>query len=415
MKSVMQTESFLVSSGIKCFTRQGYYAVSLRSQHCYCVPLADQLKRNDLKALAYVLEDELPIDAESMSVLVAGSKTRPIAIACDGQRIAKALGQEERLQGLRCLAVLPEIEFLLAELGPSQRKIGRLIVWHGATFDDLAFEHGQVSNWMWKGVSPAEGTAVSTEQSRETAKQVTEAGNGVAVWLAGDEPSAELSEFQVLDWRDADWGTAQASQLLRGRTQPSMNFNNGPLDWVDPLAPARRSVGLAYYSICLLVMACAAGLWLRASRYQQQAARTVQQQEAVFSALFPNQPIPIGVMSRLESERRRLSATRDSQSIPTLGNALPAMHAFWSGLPENARFNITHLHFTHRQLESIELIAKSYDDLETLQKSLSATGFEIPITGANQSARGVIPRWDKMSWKPTTTALPTEASEASDE
>ncbi|MEZ6137061.1 MAG: hypothetical protein R3C53_19375 [Pirellulaceae bacterium] len=111
------------------------------------------------------------------------------------------------------------------------------------------------------------------------------------------------------------------------------------------------------------------------------------------------------MMNRVESEYRRLAATKDQSRIPKLGTTLPAMHAFWAAIPETgARYNVSVLHFTPDRIENLDGMCKGYADLETLRASMVSAGFAIPPLSASLTSSGATLRWKSVDWVPGIVA-----------
>src|SRR6185436_999635 len=99
-------------------------------------------------------------------------------------------------------------------------------------------------------------------------------------------------------------GAEAAAAVLSGRVEPWVNLRRDELAVRDRLRLVRTPLAFAAAAAVLFVAcACAAMLW-RAARYDRLAGQYAGDQQAVFRTVFPRQPLPADVRSRLASEER---------------------------------------------------------------------------------------------------------------
>lgn len=363
--------------------------ISLPSAMCFCVPAEKSgASSRDLQTLAYGLEEELPLDAEHMATHVG----RRLIIAADGHAVNEwYAGQEHGTQ--TCIAAVPRAVLIaqgaISYVDPSPRYC--FIIVSGQHADVLTVCDGEVVAWLWTSSGAETLSAVAAtlvEDDLASSKLVVigdsqeakrsnwpERFKAAATWL--DAPSAELE------------GLA-ASRILDGTSVPLVNLANGPLAFVDPLAPIRPGMKLLVATAALAtVLVCAALNW-RASQYRAEVVELGTRQEAIFRELFPKQDLPVGILSRIESEHRRLAAMKGAGSnIPEIGSSLPVMRSFWQAVPTDARFSLEILDFAPNNLKYVDGSAKSYADLESVRLALIAHEFAVPALSATQTSRGV--------------------------
>lgn len=376
----------------------GIGVLSLPSSLCAVLPRTEIVAPvRDIKALAYTLEELLPLDAERMSVHVDDE----LISVTDGHAVKEWFATQES-DGVRCIAAVPRA-VLIAQGADAMAARGAIRsacfieISHGQA-DVLVFRDSQLTDWRW--------TTFDCASLRKLVDDMTDDSAPVEILVIG---LAELRErerlqsafSQTLGFADQTADELEAlavTRLQSGVASPLVSFTNGPLEIVDPLAPIRRSIRVLALAAALSVAVFCGGLNWRANRYLTEASASVAEQEAVFGRLFPKQVLPTGILSRIESEHRRLAAMKGmGTSIPTTGSALPAMLAFWKAMPDDARYSLDLLHFTPGTLKNASGLAKSYADLEAVRLALVEQDFEVPSLSASQSARGVTLKLDVVS------------------
>lgn len=400
--AVLHHANLVVLDDDTCSYQYGQnYVVVLPSCRCYCVPLPGTSTLRKKGELAFELEHELPIDAEDLSyaILKVSGETQ-CAIGVDGQWLRDLLLSNEHLQSSACLAVIPAA-LMAWEVAKAEGISADVMVLVGPAGCDVIYaSNGKLSNWQWVSgdVDCVRSLLVELQADSQCEVRVAIVGEietACASWLRGQE------SLQVLDWRGSLWLEGCVEKILGGAAAPPVEFSNGPLNFVDALHPARRSGILFGLSLAVLLGAIAAGLFGRAGQYGKEASQDIAAQEALFRELFPQQQIPVGMMSRIESEFKRLQATRGKSQVPQIGNVLPVMQAFWKAVPvePDTRFNLSMMHFIPDQLEALQGLARSYDDLEQLRARFIATGFSVPPLSTRQDSSGVSLQWDHVVWQ----------------
>lgn len=370
--------------------------ISLPSSMCICVPAEEiGVSSRDLQTLSYALEEALPLDAERMAIHMG----RRLIIVADGRAAEEwYAGQEHAKQ--TCIAAVPRA-VLIAQgaiplVGSSPRYC--FIVVYNQRADVVSVCDGEVVGWQWTTSSPETLSAMA-------ASTVAEEPDSWKIVIVGVSEEAERSIWPehfkaAATWIDApshELEGVAAARILDGTSVPLVNLANGPLAFVDPLAPIKPGMTLLAATVVLAtVLICAALNW-RASRYRAEVAELGSRQEAIFGELFPKQNLPVGILSRIESEHRRLAAMKGAGShMPEIGSSLPVMRSFWEAIPTDARFTLEILDFAPHTLKNIDGSAKSYADLESVRLALIAHDFAVPALSATQTSRGVTLKLDDV-------------------
>jgi hypothetical protein len=267
-----------------------------------------------------------------------------------------------------------------------------------ATVDCIRIQAKRLTDWRWMS---ADISKVTEWLSNSTCGEaLLQQAMLIRDGELGDRNINEWAICGTVAMQDAvDFEAAQSLRILKGLDCASFSFTNGPLRFVNHHTPAVRSATIfaSLTVLGLLVIGCSI-LW-RAKRYQAIADQEVAYHEQMFSELFPGEPLPIGVMGRIESEHRRLLGTKDSDSIPKIGSCLPPIKAFLQSMPEDARFNVSLLHFVPIGVHRVEGSAKTFGDLEAVRVALAAGGFDLPEFSTRSTPYGVSMLWEDLIWK----------------
>jgi hypothetical protein len=196
---------------------------------------------------------------------------------------------------------------------------------------------------------------------------------------------------------DAD-ATAMAADVLTGRIQPWVNLRRDALTVRDRLRSVRTPVLFAAAAAVLCVACLCAGMLWRAARYDRLASRYVAEQQQAFRQVFPWQPIPPDVRSRLASEERALRAisgasggdSSDSADPPREAPGLVVLRDLLAALPAGLRYRL--------------LEARLDGGRFTLEGQVNAHGDADTIAGALRAQRGLTvepPRTEQLPESPS--------------
>jgi hypothetical protein len=116
------------------------------------------------------------------------------------------------------------------------------------------------------------------------------------------------------------------------------------------------------------------------------AAESQQHQAAAFCEVFPGQPVPPGIRSRLESEHAKLAGLKGaSNQLPQRTSALNVFYNVLASLPEEMRYRFRELRLD-RQRAFLEGEVLSHGDADRLSAGLRKHGFEVQPPRTQQLA-----------------------------
>jgi hypothetical protein len=154
-------------------------------------------------------------------------------------------------------------------------------------------------------------------------------------------PNTEIISNDLLTMNDAALQTA--AKILGEGVEPLVNFRGQSTGDIFPRRPL-----IAVLASCLLLCFSLIGgaLW-RANRYAAIAAGFDDQEHVLFQQLFPGEPVPMGVESRLRSYASRLDqpAALGSSASQIQTSSLTLLYNVLSNLPAGTHFQFDDLQF----------------------------------------------------------------------
>lgn len=427
------TDQPVIENSRVFFSQDGRISIAvIPSQQCYVVPLPDEQRYKSANELIFELESHVLIDAESLAYSIQSQAGRSIAIVADGDSIADDLVE---LKSSTTIAICPKALLIIDGFycDPERidaQKTGCFIIQSGDYADIVLVDQGKVAAWRYcktqnrfevanDVIRNHESSAVSKIVVLSTPTNDDSAEPDSRQTEASYETGQPIVPVELCD-RTAEDLLGEASRaVLAGRMLPMVCLRSERLKAVAPYRPAYRHALFFIASIFLLGACLIGGFYLRASRYRSETEALLARQEAVFKRVFPKQKIPVGMLSRFQSEQRRLSLTKGNQSRPTVPNALEVLHALLTALPEpskNCRYQIQSLRIEQDSVSSLVGRVESPEALDQLRQSLTFAGFSLPPISIRPDTQGVPIQWTGVSWsKPKQNAVPSQSNDLSSE
>jgi hypothetical protein len=362
--------------------------LAIPSAWSLCAPIetAGLPARNRQLALAYRLEDQLPIAAEELIVdFLPFEPADPQTLGISAQKsqllpVVESLESSGVAVGSICpLALLaaeqllsqglPEVISADAAAWPSDQpgvlelfilQNARVVKWHslpdepGDLLLHLAIEFRGDQNGIRKflGVNlrPEIFAALSTHAS--------------LIVTASESPDPLHA------------AASMAGSILAGRAVPWIELRRGDLAVKDPLRQVRTPLTWAAAALVICTLAVCGGMLWRANRFDQLAARDADRQQAIFRQVFQNDPLPVDVRSRLAAEERGLHGlTGDTSSPAAAENGLVILRDLILHLPaaDELRYRVLELRLDLQHF-AIEGQAAGHGDADRIVAALRRGG-----------------------------------------
>lgn len=354
--------------------------VAPASKSCFFANLildAD-MDAKDRVALSYLLEDRLPVDAESLVVDYgkvaaheSGDRTVP-AIALPWKRWFDLIDALEKVDCL-VVSVVPQAVLITRGFADSKAFVGQaeLVLVSTESCDVVLVDHSGVTRWKHL---PLETEALQRHSrlNRAEASRFLVTPNG---WESANEcipfdvePVAESSESYLIESTNAvfagKWG--RWTELRRDALAPK-----------DPLRPIAKQLRVVALAAALCLCAIVASTWIRNHKIESKIRELNQKQRQSFQDAFPGTRVPVMLMRHVRREHTKVVGSRGGASeieIPT--SATDVLRSILSALPSNVRFRLVDLNIEGGECD-LTVRVRDSSDIGIIANALEAAGFSV--------------------------------------
>lgn len=381
------------------------WTLLLSSQACFsfCIEKDRRLIRNP-KLLPYELENWLPIDGDQYCVdwIIAGDGI--FVVAADAERVGDLMEPTVPPEEV-VTAITPRVFAAISELGRTESlQQCDWIVWRSEEgYDLVRMVKGVPTRWLWQAneqiaceVLEDQLAATEDSDSREMAETAVLALN--TPLGAGRFP--ESCQITRGDQVQETLAERYAERLAMGSAAAIVDLRSGPLNRYrnNPRLLSATQwfwFGLAVMQVCLI-----AAIWFRATTLRNEAAGYSAEQEAFYREVFPGQSVPVGVLSRIQSEHRQLLGTRGmaSDAVPQVESVVPTLHQVLAAIPSDEVKNLDtdRLEIRPGVVPLLSGTAGSFEELEKVASGLRSVGFVVPDVSASTTRDGVTMRFENL-------------------
>ena len=371
------TASLLLDAMRAAGCAPGEVIVALASELCLAASIqtAGLPRARRSRAMLYRLEEKLPLAAEELLADFAIHDGRALGVAARTQELQPLFDALESVK-IRIAAVLPSV--LLATQGLALRQPGMrdkcdAILWHtDRKVDLLALEDRQPTRWLSVSAERADVALALATWTLSSQSPLRLARIGLDDALDLDSiPDVQIVERHQLRMQEA--ALAASEEIFSRRLAPVVDLRRaGPGKYRPPLQLWRAVHALAG-AIVAFCLALGATDVIRGVRYAAQARRADADKKALFQDLFPGQPVPPGIESRLQSVARNLRTPGVAlASGPSDPDPLLVLLEVLAHLPSDVRFRVTDLEISPGRAQLIGSV-RSHADAVVLTTALRAT------------------------------------------
>jgi hypothetical protein len=351
--------------------------LAIPSRWCLCAPIQTSglPAKNRRTALAYRLEEKLPLPAED----VVADYVAPDA----GEEIILAVGVQKGvlappIEGLERAGVVVE-RICPASLLAGQYVLGKheapaALLYPGQSDGEvelLVLREGLPIGWHLLPATPQDVLLHLGFELQE--RPATLAAIDLSPVLR--DALKTIDGLRVTEIDAPGLSTAAAigsAAVLAGKMTPWVDLRRDALATGDPLRQVRTPFTAAVAAVVLFLLCTSAAMIWRASRYDAMTDHYADAQQGVFRNVFPTGPVPVDVRSRLESEERSLRGlSGDSKTPPPDQNGLLTLRDILTRLPAESalRYRVLEVRLD-RQRFTLDGQAASHGDADRIAGAL---------------------------------------------
>jgi hypothetical protein len=177
--------------------------------------------------------------------------------------------------------------------------------------------------------------------------------------------------------------------VAAGAVRPRLDLKRAELT-AGSVGPLWNYVQVALIAAVLLLIALNVGFWIRGSQFVSAANDQRAIQASIFKKVLPGQTVPVGVVSRLESELRgRQEQLGEALDLTQAKSLLITLREFLAALPGDVRYQIEFLAVEPTSVR-FQGIMHSTDALQQLMLALRQHGFHVNPPATNNTPDGFI-------------------------
>ncbi len=341
------------------------------------IPTDDLPRKDRQAAMAYRLEEKLPIAAEQFSAgfILGGGEALGVCVMLGK---ARPIVELIEARGVFVRSIIPTA--LLATqhwVQSDSRTTADVLIWQNNGWCDMFIfdpEHSRPVSWSFL---PDDHRGITLHLSMMS----IHGREPLDVVLLGDDsgPTAKkLSELPTVrdtTSRQEDiylMAARDAGLILNDRSQPWVDLKSSELGAAGRIQQIREPMrAILVATVLMLVCLNAAILW-RAHRYQGMAQHYANQQRQLFTDLFPGQKPPHAIDKRLASEYKKISGMRGrSEALPPPPIALSLLHQVLANLPRDIRFRLIEIRIEDDSVY-LDGQARSHGDVGSITNAIGA-------------------------------------------
>jgi len=388
---IKQVDNFDVSAIGQVMTQLEYAGedvfLGLPSNWCLSAAVsADGLRPHTREAtLRFRLEEQIPLSLEEIVVDFIDQDSQALGVAVLISKIGPVVNGLESA-GISVVSICPTA-LLIAQQVRSE-PLDAILCELEDGIDLLQFKEGRIYAWT---VLPSELSTIRQHLLHASMAQpgtlrIKCAGTS-AEWDDGLScvPNVErLTRFDATTWELA---ALAVDGIVTGSAVSPLELHRGPLAVADPFRPIRSPLCAASIALILLGVSLAAAMSWRGAAYERVAQIAHQRQLEAFAKALPGQTPPPLIVSRLQSEQRRLRGVRGLASmLPPSLSILTLLHDTLAGLPHDMRFRLLELRFDP-QLIYVEGQTLDHSDAAQIADDLrGSTGLSVDPPHTEQPA-----------------------------
>ncbi|MBN1942925.1 MAG: hypothetical protein JW849_06485 [Phycisphaerae bacterium] len=163
-----------------------------------------------------------------------------------------------------------------------------------------------------------------------------------------------------------------------GKPVSATNLRIGKLTIKNPWNKSVTSLRVATVLMAVLALTLLSLFIHRGINYKNLALNFERSQLEIYQKLYPNsKKAPSNIVARMESEMRKMyGVIGQGRDVPRISNAMDALHAVVTNLPQNIKWRILKLQIHPGSIDIIGQV-KTHSDAETIVQSLTKGSLDV--------------------------------------
>ena len=375
---------------------QGYHgepvSIALRAQSCLVAafPHTGRSMVRNRQALAFAFEEFLPLAVEEFACDFVTDSTEVFGVAVELTAIAPLLSAL-RQKGVLVTSITPATLLAVQHLLKDRRdaQLSAVVCQDGSEVELIGVNNGKPFRWRVLSEG-SESLALELKACKATFETI----GTLRIFELGLAPRTldvvrQVYEESAITSPEISLRSAMmdgAAAVMVGSETPWIELNREPLGHYDRFTPIRKQLKLLAASlVCFLILSSLAA-WIQANRYSVIADNSRMEQEDIFRQMFPGKSMPVGIMTRLESECQKLLTTKgQGRDTPQLESVKPLLQKVLSSLPKDVRLRLSDLHLESGQVR-LDGEVRQHGDADLLATGLRSCGFRVDAPRTEQLA-----------------------------
>lgn len=371
---------------VKLLDENGYagqrIVLAVPSRICLCAALAcDEDATQDYAALAYQLEERLPIPAEAWVADFVPVNGQLLGCAIPLDRVSALVAALEQV-GVPVDYICPDgllaVQGLI--LGGGEVAGESLYLWQREQSIEAVFLHdNRLATWKVVAHSSSAirsllaGLAIPEEEANT---RVLFIGMSRDREVAVTSPLPHATALDI----DLDWAMATAARsLLLGDRVPWVNFRRESLASSDPRRSIRKQLNFLFAGFVILLLSVANACLWRSYRYAAEAQRMEMQAHSVYRQLYPAESVPDNYESVLASA---LAELREEQRAATYASpkcsALHTLFDVLQAIPPDTKFTLQQIDVTAATI-TLQGTVTQIGDANQIAEKLRQLGYQATL------------------------------------
>jgi len=339
----------------------------------------DSLPRRDrLSAMAYRLEEKLPLATEEFSAGFISGKDHALGICVILDKVLP-ITQALEARGLYIHAIIPTTTLLAQELIYQGHSIeADVLLWHhDGWYDTVTLDEARQQPDSWC-LLPDDPTAVK----RHLNLRVIGGRETRGVLLIGDEADASskspdgvhVHSNTTLIREDPLQSAARfAKRIISGQSEPWVDLKSSDLGALGKTRFIQKPLKAALFAGVIMLICLNGAIFWRTQQYGNLSDSYLEQERSLFAELYPGQTPPLAINNRLAGEYKKISGMRGaSDTMPPPPATLTLLYQVLDQMPGNVRYRVLEMRIEEDHVY-IDGQARTHNDVGILVDAMGAS------------------------------------------